>query len=244
MRAASPARSTGRSARSGTRSRTACSISRARCGVRVPLLILHPGNAYPPLHHGRTGALRLARSRCSCSPSSWLFATISWVGWDVRRPERGTASPCRASDRQRARARPSGNANWRRNGTVARSDWRSAGKPTGDADASIADVADDDRRPGVVEEPGRRPSLHEIRNKFHTGLGTRLDEGVDQAAANPALAIYKLQSSAYKYSWILIPAVDTVRRAAVPVAAAVHVVRSRDLRDLFDRIHDDIIDRP
>ena len=33
----------------------------------------------------------------------------------------------------------------------------------------------------------------------------RLDHGIAKANANPELALYKLQSSAYKYSWALIP---------------------------------------
>jgi hypothetical protein len=32
-----------------------------------------------------------------------------------------------------------------------------------------------------------------------------LDKGIQKTRANPALALYKLQSSAYKYSWALIP---------------------------------------
>ena len=32
-----------------------------------------------------------------------------------------------------------------------------------------------------------------------------LDHGIEKANANPGLALYKLQSSAYKYSWLLIP---------------------------------------
>ena len=79
-----------------------------------------------------------------------------------------------------------------------------AGKPTGDADASIAALQTTIDGLGLSKNQGGGRALHEIRNKFHTGW-VRLDEGVDQAAANPALAIYKLQSSAYKYSWILIP---------------------------------------
>jgi hypothetical protein len=34
---------------------------------------------------------------------------------------------------------------------------------------------------------------------------TRIDEGLKKLNANPALALYKLQSNAYKYSWALIP---------------------------------------
>ncbi len=43
-----------------------------------------------------------------------------------------------------------------------------------------------------------------LRAKVHTGLPW-LDERVDAAAAEPALFLYKLQSSAYKFSWLLIP---------------------------------------
>ena len=39
------------------------------------------------------------------------------------------------------------------------------------------------------------------------------------AAENPALLVYKLQTSAYKFSWALIPHLGAVRLAAVPVAA-------------------------
>ena len=38
----------------------------------------------------------------------------------------------------------------------------------------------------------------------HTGW-PMLDKGIIKTRANPALALYKLQSSAYKYSWALIP---------------------------------------
>ncbi len=39
---------------------------------------------------------------------------------------------------------------------------------------------------------------------FKTGW-TRLDEGLEKANENPNLMLYKLQSNAYKYSWLLIP---------------------------------------
>lgn len=41
-------------------------------------------------------------------------------------------------------------------------------------------------------------------NEVQTGW-PRLDHGIAKAKANPGLALYKLQSSAYKYSWALIP---------------------------------------
>ncbi|TPG20500.1 DUF3667 domain-containing protein [Sphingomonas koreensis] len=47
-----------------------------------------------------------------------------------------------------------------------------------------------------------------------------LDKGIAKANANPGLAIYKLQSSAYKYSWALIP-------ISVPFVALLFVWRRR-----------------
>jgi hypothetical protein len=43
-----------------------------------------------------------------------------------------------------------------------------------------------------------------MMNNARTGWA-RLDHGIAKANANPELALYKLQSSAYKYSWALIP---------------------------------------
>ena len=53
----------------------------------------------------------------------------------------------------------------------------------------------------------------------------RLDEGIAKANANPALAIYKLQMSAYKFSWALIP-------ISVPFVALLFLWRRR--YDLYD----------
>ncbi|WP_121115937.1 DUF3667 domain-containing protein [Croceibacterium ferulae] len=39
---------------------------------------------------------------------------------------------------------------------------------------------------------------------IHTGW-TRLDHGIEKARKNPGLALYKLQSNSYKFSWLLIP---------------------------------------
>ena len=49
-------------------------------------------------------------------------------------------------------------------------------------------------------EEGRRQAV----NNVNTGWPA-LDEGIRKANKNPELALYKLQSSAYKYSWALIP---------------------------------------
>jgi hypothetical protein len=56
-------------------------------------------------------------------------------------------------------------------------------------------------------------------NQTKTGWPA-LDKGIDKARANPGLALYKLQSSAYKFSWALIP-------ISVPFVALMFLWRRR-----------------
>ena len=64
------------------------------------------------------------------------------------------------------------------------------------------------------------------------------DQAVRHAAENPALLAYKLQSSAYKFSWAADPAVGAVRLDAVPVAPRLQALRPHRVRHLLDRVHD------
>jgi hypothetical protein len=59
------------------------------------------------------------------------------------------------------------------------------------------------------------------RMNFESKLGwPALEKGLNKAKANPGLALYKLQSSAYKYSWALIP-------ISVPFVALLFLWRRR-----------------
>lgn len=53
-------------------------------------------------------------------------------------------------------------------------------------------------------EEGLSDALKADKVNIHTGNAT-LDQRLKKAAGNPKLFLYKLQSSAYKYSWMLIP---------------------------------------
>ena len=66
---------------------------------------------------------------------------------------------------------------------------------TDDIDEEIAN------RERVIAVAGRLASGEHIKS---TGFSL-LDNVIDEASANPNLAIYKAQSHAYKYSWMLIP---------------------------------------
>jgi hypothetical protein len=57
------------------------------------------------------------------------------------------------------------------------------------------------RNKSIGTKPGEHPTtIADIKTGW-----TPLDEGIAKANANPGLAVYKLQMSAYKYSWALIP---------------------------------------
>ncbi|WP_188053126.1 DUF3667 domain-containing protein [Sphingosinithalassobacter sp. CS137] len=61
-------------------------------------------------------------------------------------------------------------------------------------DHSIAEL---DRMTTIVEGTS-------VRDEVHTGW-KRLDKGIEKAAKNPSLMLYKLQANSYKFSWLLIP---------------------------------------
>jgi hypothetical protein len=69
------------------------------------------------------------------------------------------------------------------------------GEDTDDIDEEIAS------REKVVAVAGRLAGGEHIKS---TGFSL-LDNVIDETTANPNLAIYKMQSHAYKYSWVLIP---------------------------------------
>ena len=79
-----------------------------------------------------------------------------------------------------------------------------SGKPTAAIDRSIADKRDSVR--GLETATGYLSGTTAGAKggvKVATGW-PRLDEHIRDAAANPSLLLYKLQSSAYKYAWALI----------------------------------------
>ncbi|WP_423141923.1 DUF3667 domain-containing protein [Parablastomonas sp. CN1-191] len=88
----------------------------------------------------------------------------------------------------------------------AKRDRRAAdGQPTSELDARIAkdraDLATLEklRKDGVSEVP------RELAGQTLTSSIPALDELLHKAQSNPDLLIYKLKTSAYKYSWLLVP---------------------------------------
>jgi hypothetical protein len=121
-----------------------------------------------------------------------MFALFSALGADMIGPGDGTPSAEEAAELRQADA------------AIVRLERERAelarrGAPTAAVDAALDDARVERRVLAVAagselmgEEPPR------------TGWA-RLDKGLKKANENPALLSYKLQSSAYKYSWALIP---------------------------------------
>jgi hypothetical protein len=70
-------------------------------------------------------------------------------------------------------------------------------------DRRIAELSRDERSAEAAERFVQAASSGE---SFETQTGwARLDEGIKKFGENPGLALYKLQSNGYKFSWLLIP---------------------------------------
>ena len=129
-----------------------------------------------------------------------LFAVISWVGGDASHALDRAASPAeqarRAQQLDAARAQLA-------TAEAERAAAAAQHRPTATLDQRIAAL---DAAVPALE--AMRDGLDGGRPLPGTTLDTgwhRLDEGIRHARQNPGLALYKLQSSAYKYSWLLIP---------------------------------------
>lgn len=129
-----------------------------------------------------------------------MFAVISALGGEIVPPDIGDGRRDRtvaALDAQIAKGVADLAELDRARGTVI-----AAGQPVADIDSDRAEL-----RTEVEALRTARTSFGAVAartDEAHTGL-PRLDKGLAKARANPGLLVYKLQSSAYKFSWALIP---------------------------------------
>lgn len=129
-----------------------------------------------------------------------LFATISWVGpSDLGR---GVSADMAGAENKVAESRTK-----TREALAGLERWRAAavasGQPIADLDKRIAKAREDIRALDAVQAHFRLESGETVTvNTKWSWLKHAL---VDKIRENPSLALYKLQSSAYKYSWVLIP---------------------------------------
>jgi hypothetical protein len=85
----------------------------------------------------------------------------------------------------------------------ARAKLEQQNKPTAEVDANIART--ERAQKAIAELNGNKTPAISVTTDTGTSVNSWLDERWKAAKANPQLLIYKLKTSAYKYSWALIP---------------------------------------
>ena len=163
----------------------------------LPMLILHPGMLTRRYVHGERARF-VSPLALFLFTVFLMFATISAVGGELSEVAQEAATKTNSAETraQMTAARAE----------LARVEARRAaairaGTATGDFDTERAVLRTTIR--GFDAATGK-PSGSPFVSDFKTGW-PRLDHGLEKANANPGLTIYKLQTSAYKYSWGLIP---------------------------------------
>ena len=164
----------------------------------LPMLILHPGDLTRRYVAGE-------RARFVSPLALFLFtvflmvAVISAVGGEwgegLGGPDASATRAAINTELDQAR-RNLGEKEARRAAAVR------ANADHADLDTDIATLKATTRALGFA---ANSPSDAKTRPGAITTGWARLDHGIAKARENPRLAIYKLQTSAYKYSWLLIP---------------------------------------
>ena len=186
-----------------------------KVGRTLPMLVLRPGELTRRYIDGERARF-LSPLALFLFMMFLLFATISWVGGEM-----GAELPPQRSAEQRARA---GQELARAQADLAQAERERAGAIPGrhspaSLDTRIAALrATTAALAAAQSTAGSGPDSDPLPD-LHTGWHA-LDHGVEKAKANPGLAIYKLQSSAYKYSWLLVP-------LSTPVVALLFLWRRR-----------------
>lgn len=80
-----------------------------------------------------------------------------------------------------------------------------AGRPTVAIDARVAEARDKHRALGELRSGRELVTTAVLADPRSRAATDRINAAWQEAQANPALLVYKVQSNAYKYSWLLIP---------------------------------------
>ncbi|WP_380785532.1 DUF3667 domain-containing protein [Sphingomonas sp. R86521] len=172
----------------------------------LPMLVLHPGTLTRRYVQGERA--RFVSPLALFLFSVFLmFATISAVGGEMselaQEAASNTSSAKTSAKLEAARAE------------LARVEAQRARTKTGDLDTERAVLRTTIR--------GLETTSDQVGVFGSADLKTgwaRLDHGLAKARSNPGLTVYKLQTSAYKYSWVLIP-------LSVPFVALLFLWRRR-----------------
>lgn len=136
-----------------------------------------------------------------------MVAVFSWVGLPIRSTGAPVTVDGVATGLDEAR-REIAAQNDEAAVKIARLETQSAALKTAGGDTRVInqqiadlkrDMAITNMMTGRVAEQAGQPGM-QVSTGWHA-----LDAGIEKARANPSLLLYKLQSSAYKFSWALIP---------------------------------------
>lgn len=159
----------------------------------IPLLVWRPGELTRRFIHGERA--RFVSPMALFLFSVFLmFALFSAIGAHMEVPE--NKPPTEAAQAAARSKLPEAQAELARLKALR----KAQGSGGSDALDERIDKAREDLN-GLREITSWRPGRD---TNLHTGW-KRLDEGLAKANENPNLTLYKIQSSAYKYSWALIP---------------------------------------
>jgi hypothetical protein len=179
----------------------------------VPMLAFHPGALTRRFIAGERA--RFVSPLALFLFSVFLmFATIHAFSGELEVPNRTAATPQQIAeiDKQIAEAKAE----------LDQAKTDHADKPRGIPDGELIaakTVLSSLRTTRATMGPDKDGNSGVSFNKIDTGW-QMLDKGIEKARANPGLALYKLQSSAYKFSWALIP-------ISVPFVALMFLWRRR-----------------
>jgi hypothetical protein len=176
----------------------------------LPMLILHPGTLTRRYVHGERARF-VSPLALFLFTVFLMFATISAVGGDVSEVVQQAAA---RTDTAEARAQMDAARAELARVEAERAAAARSNTPTTGTDAERAVLRTTIRRLETATD-NSRPAFANIKTGWQ-----RLDHGIEKASANPGLTIYKLQTSAYKYSWGLIP-------LSVPFVALLFLWRRR-----------------
>ncbi len=166
----------------------------------LPLLVLHPGTLTRRYVHGERARF-VSPLALFLFTVFLMFATIGSVGSEISENLGEKSSPT-------ARAELAGQIAGVKAELVKTEAQRAAavkaGTSTSDLDTQAyalrATIRALERASGTTKDGARDFTFTDLKTGW-----PRLDHGIDKANANPGLIVYKLQTSAYKYSWGLIP---------------------------------------
>ncbi len=168
----------------------------------IPLLAWRPGNLTRRYIHGERA--RFVSPLALFLFSVFLmFATFESVGGPFTPNVTHNGAKVDTADLQanlaKAQAKVAGLEQQRR-------DALAAGKATGAIDKELEDARTDEGGLRAVTTIARGINPDDLSGAIKVDTGNKsIDERVKEAIKNPKLLLYKLQSSAYKFSWALIP---------------------------------------